>query len=52
MKWLGLSMGLHGTLQHTLGTKLSVGWDSSVGTETYYGLDGLETKSQLGGGGV
>jgi hypothetical protein len=50
MKWLGLSMGLLGTPQYTLGTKLSVGWDSSVGTATCYGLDSLETKSQWWGG--
>jgi hypothetical protein len=46
MKWLGLSMALLGTLQYTLGTKMSMGWDSSVGIATCYVLDSPGTKSQ------
>ena len=48
MRWLGLSMGMLGTLQYTLGTKLSVGWDGSVGIATCSELAGLGTKSQSG----
>jgi hypothetical protein len=49
MKWLGLPMALLGTLQYTLGTKLSMGWDGSAGIATCSGLDSLRTKSQWGG---
>ena len=41
-------MALLGTLQYTLGTKLSMGWDSAVGIAICYGLDSPATRSGRG----
>jgi hypothetical protein len=49
MRWLGLAMGLRGTLQYTVGTELCVRCDSSVGIATCCRLDSLDTKSQWRG---